>query len=96
MPAYVIVFIEVTDPVKYETFKSMAPDAIAAGGGRYLVRGGEVTAIEGTHDGRRVVLLEFSSIEAAKAFHDTPAYRAAREMRKGAAKFTALLVPGVG
>ena len=47
MPAYVIVDCEVTDPERYETYKQLAPPAIAKYGGRYLVRGGEMTPLEG-------------------------------------------------
>ncbi|HYR55193.1 MAG TPA: DUF1330 domain-containing protein, partial [Myxococcaceae bacterium] len=40
MPAYVVVEIEVTDAVKYEKYKQLAPPSIRKYGGRYLVRGG--------------------------------------------------------
>lgn len=40
MPAYVVVETDVTDPERYEQYKAAAPNAIAAAGGRYLVRGG--------------------------------------------------------
>ena len=47
MPAYLIVDCEVTDPERYEAYKLLAPPAIAKFGGRYLVRGGEMTPLEG-------------------------------------------------
>ena len=39
MPAFLIAEVEVTDPVAYEEYKKLAPAAIAAYGGRYVVRG---------------------------------------------------------
>ena len=47
MPAYVIVESDVTDPERYEQYKAATPAAIAAGGGRFLARGGELTVLEG-------------------------------------------------
>ena len=47
MAAYVIVETDVTDPGQYEQYKAASPAAIAAGGGRFLVRGGELVVLEG-------------------------------------------------
>ena len=47
VPAYVIVETDVTDPEQYEKYKAASPGAIAAGGGRFLVRGGELAVLEG-------------------------------------------------
>ncbi len=96
MPAYVIAQLEVTDPIAYEKYKAASPATIAASGGRYIARGSELTALEGAHDGRRVVILEFPTVDAAKSWYDDDGYRAARELRKTCAKnVTFLLVPGL-
>jgi uncharacterized protein (DUF1330 family) len=96
MPAYVIAILEVTDPAAYERYKAAAPATIAAAGGRYVARGGEVTALEGAHDGRRVVILEFPSVEVARGWYDGEAYREARRLRATCARdVTFLLVPGL-
>ncbi len=96
MAAYVIAQLEVTDPVAYERYRAAAPPTIAAAGGRYLARGGEITALEGRHDGRRVVLLEFPTVEAARAWYDGDAYRLARDLRAHSARnVTFLLLPGL-
>ena len=95
MSAYVVVECEVTDPVKYEQYKQLAPAAIARHGGRYLVRGGATEILEGNWQPKRVVILEFPSLDAAKAFYDSPEYRAAREVRTGAAKMDILAVEGI-
>ena len=95
MSAYVVVECEVTDPVKYEQYKQLAPAAIARHGGRYLVRGGATEILEGNWQPKRVVILEFPSLDAAKAFYDSPEYRAARAVRTGAAKMDILAVEGI-
>ncbi len=95
MPAYVIVDCEVTDPVKYEQYKALAPAAIARHGGRYLARGGETAVLEGNRQLHRVVVLEFPSLAAAKAFYDSPEYVAARAVRAGAANMDIVAVEGM-
>ena len=94
MPAYVIVDCEVTDPVKYEQYKVAAPAAIARHGGRYLARGGATTVLEGNWHPHRVVVLEFPSQAAAKAFYDSPEYVVARALRAGAANMDIVVVEG--
>lgn len=47
MPAYVIVDIEVLDPVRYQEYKLLAEATVAAHGGRYVARGGRTVVLEG-------------------------------------------------
>lgn len=95
MPAYIIADVDVTDPVRYEPYKALAQAAIAQHGGRYLVRGGRSTVMEGDRTPGRLVLLEFPTAEAAKTFYDSPEYRAAREARAGAARMNLVVVEGL-
>jgi len=95
MPAYVIVETEVTDPEQYEQYKAASPAAIAAGGGRFLVRGGELAVLEGDWQPPRIVLLEFEDLAAAKRWYESEAYQAAKKLRAGAASFRAIAVQGV-
>ena len=95
MPAYVIVETEVTDPEQYEQYKAASPAAIAAGGGRFLVRGGELAVLEGDWQPPRIVLLEFEDLAAAKRWYESEAYQAAKKLRAGAARFRAIAVQGV-
>ena len=95
MPAYLIVDCKVTDPERYEAYKQLAPPAIEKYGGRYLVRGGVTTILEGNWQPSRVVVLEFPDEETAKRFYASPEYGAARAKRAGAANMSMVLVPGV-
>jgi uncharacterized protein (DUF1330 family) len=94
MPAYILAEIDVHDPARYEHYKALAPDAIARYGGRYLARGGETVTLEGDWQPKRMVVLEFPSLEAACTFYDSPEYRAARDKRKGAADMKMIAVAG--
>jgi len=95
MAAYVLVDCEVIDPVRYENYKKLAPPAIAKYGGRYLVRGGAVSVLEGEWQPSRIVVLEFPDADAARRFYDSPEYRSARAERAGAANMKLLLVEGL-
>lgn len=95
MPAYVIVETDVTNPEQYEQYKAASPAAIAAGGGRFLVRGGDLVVLEGDWQPSRLVMLEFEDLEAAKRWYESKAYQEAKKLREGAAGFRAVAVQGV-
>ena len=95
MAAYVIVETDITDPEQYEQYKAASPAAIAAGGGRFIVRGGEVAVLEGDWQPPRLVLLEFDDLEAARRWYASEAYQKAKKLRDGAASFCAIAVQGV-
>lgn len=95
MPAYLIADVEVTDPARYEQYKALAAPAIAKHGGRYLVRGGAHTSLEGSWRPHRLVILEFPDIETAKRFYDSQEYREAQAARAGAATGNFVVVEGL-
>jgi uncharacterized protein (DUF1330 family) len=95
MAAYLVVDIEVTNAAQFEEYKRLAPVAMAKYGGRYLIRGGAYEAIEGDWKPQRLTVVEFDSMEKAKAFYRSPEYQAAIQARKGAANMKMLLVQGI-
>jgi uncharacterized protein (DUF1330 family) len=95
MSAYVIVEIEVTDPVGYEEYKKQAAATVHQHGGKYIVRGGNAEVLEGDWQPKRIVILEFPSMERAKAWLNCEEYREPREMRHRTAKTNMILVEGV-
>jgi uncharacterized protein (DUF1330 family) len=95
MPAYIVVDIEIHDPVTYERYREMAPPSIAAYDGRYIVRGGAVTQLEGDWAPKRVVVLEFPDAQRARAWWDSAEYAAAKRLRQSCATTQMLLVEGM-
>jgi uncharacterized protein (DUF1330 family) len=95
MPAYVIVDSDVRDPEQYERYKAAVPSTLAAYGGRFIIRGGELAVLEGDWRPKRVVALEFADLEAAKRWYDSPEYREARGLREGAATLQMIAVEGL-
>jgi uncharacterized protein (DUF1330 family) len=95
MPAYVIVDVEVTDPERYEQYKAATPATIAAADGRFLVRGGELTILEGDWQPARLVVLEFENLAAAESWYESEAYQAAKKLRGGGARMRMVAVQGL-
>ena len=95
MPAYLIVETDITDPEQYEQYKAGSPGAIAAFGGRFIARGGELAVLEGDWHPSRLVLVEFPDLETAKQFYASEQYQALIKVREGAAKLKMVAVEGV-
>jgi uncharacterized protein (DUF1330 family) len=95
MPAYVIARIDVTDWDRYKEYVKATPGVIAKFGGRFIVRGGEKVTLEGPEETRRVVLVEFPSMEQARAFYASAEYEAVRRLRIGAAEVQLIAIEGV-
>ena len=75
-------------------YAKLAGPAIAAGGGRMLARGMPAQVYEAGLQ-QRTVLIEFDSVEAARAAHDSPAYREALAALAGGADREIRIVEGL-
>jgi uncharacterized protein (DUF1330 family) len=94
MPGYLIANIEVTDPAKFEQYREKVAPVIKQFGGRYLVRGGDLRRLEGNLPLRRLVVLEFPTLDAAQRFYDSPEYRPLLELRIASTRSDVVLVDG--
>jgi len=95
MPAYMIAEIEVKDPTRYEEYRRGVQATIDRYGGRFLVRGGAAELVEGSGAPRRVVVLEFPSMERLRLWYDSPEYVPLRELRKSASDGRFIMVQGI-
>lgn len=109
MTAYWIAHVTVTDPDAYKGYQSLAPAAFAAHGARFLARGGAAETLEGPALDRptldrpaldrprldRHVVIEFPSLQAARACYHSDAYQTARAMRVGACIAHVVIVEGL-
>jgi uncharacterized protein (DUF1330 family) len=95
MAAYVITEIDITDPRGYEEYKKMGPPTVAAYGGKFIVRGGKTEVLEGSWNPRRIVILQFESMERAKEWWSSNEYGAAKQTRQRAAQTNMVLVEGI-
>jgi uncharacterized protein (DUF1330 family) len=95
MAAYVIVQVDVKDPVRYEDYKAMVPPSITKFGGRFLVRGGKTHTMEGGWAPRRLVIVEFPSVEQAKAWWASPEYAEAKALRQATSESQLIIAEGI-
>jgi uncharacterized protein (DUF1330 family) len=95
MAAYIIARVEVTDWEQYREYTKATPEAIARYGGKFIVRGGEIVALEGEPETRRLVVIEFPSLQRAQEFFHSPEYTRVKQLRLGAAVGQFLAVQGV-
>jgi len=94
MSAYVIGEIEVSDPAAYEEYRRQVLPVVQKYGGRFIVRGGTVEALEGGWAPKRLVALEFPSMEQARRFYRSPEYAPLIALRQKASRGKLILVEG--
>lgn len=95
MAGYIIARVNITDPEKYKDYTAVTPGLISKYGGRFIVRGGETVTLEGSEETGRVVVIEFDSLEKAKAFYESDDYQAAIGLRAAASTGQLIAVAGV-
>lgn len=94
MPAYLIADVTITDAAGFEEYRTQVPATVRKYGGRFVVRGGAVQALEGDWRPRRLVVLEFPSVEQARRWYDSEEYRGPKALRLRSAKTNLILVEG--
>jgi uncharacterized protein (DUF1330 family) len=96
MAAYVVVDVRRTDLERAARYSALSGPSVERHGGRFLARGGAVRVLEGDWNPERVVVIEFSSADAAQAWFDSPDYVEARAVREGAGTWFMIVVDGIG
>jgi uncharacterized protein (DUF1330 family) len=95
MSAYLIAAIEVTDWEQYRQYTKASSKAVAKFGGEFIVRGGDKITLEGPEEARRIVVIEFPSLEQVKTYYHSEEYQEAKRLRQGAAIASFIAVEGV-
>jgi uncharacterized protein (DUF1330 family) len=94
MTAYWIsVYVEVLDEAKVAAYAELAGPALRQAGGTFLARGLPEQTYEAGEE-TRTVIIEFDSVEAARAAHDSPAYQEALAALDGGAIRDLRILPG--
>lgn len=94
MKAYVIVDVNITDPVLYEDYKKLTPGSLIPYQGTFIVRGGPAETLEGSWKPGRIVVVEFPSLEKAKAWWSSSEYAPAKALRQSASATQMIVVEG--
>jgi uncharacterized protein (DUF1330 family) len=95
MPAYVIGDVRAAwDAEALAEYRRRNTDAVARHGGRFIVRGGEIELLEGEWDTRRIIVIEFPDMAAARGWYESEDYAPLRTLRQSASDTNLILVEG--
>ena len=95
MTAYWIsVYREILDEAKVAAYAEKAGPALREAGGTFVARGLPAQTYE-SGEQTRTVVIEFESVEAARAAHESAAYQDALAALDGGAVRDMRIVPGV-
>lgn len=93
-PAYIVAHVGIEDWDAYREYMRHTPRAIERFGGRFIVRGGAMETLEGPEETLRLVVIEFPSMDSARAFYRSDEYAAIKTLRDGAGFAKFVLVDG--
>lgn len=94
-PAYYIADFEVTDREAIKPYSANVEATFKPFGGRFIVRGGDPVPLEGYSPNGRLVIIEFDSMEKAKAWYNSPVYAQLRPIRQKAGHSNVYFVQGM-
>lgn len=92
--SYVLAEIDSHDAERYRDYVALAAPAVAAFGGRFLVRGGDPEAVEGDGCPQRFVIIEFDGPDRAREYYRSALYQKAAGVRQEAATTRYYLLKG--
>jgi uncharacterized protein (DUF1330 family) len=95
MAAYIIVEVSIHDPELMQEYRKYVPATLAAYEGKFIVRGGQTTMLEGAWRPERIVVLEFPTVDKAKAWWDSDMYAEPKKIRQAAGMTKMIIVEGV-
>ena len=95
MSAYLITDVEVTDERLFTEFRERMTPAIESYGGKFIERGGEIEVIEGSWSPKRLAIVQFESMEQARAWLNSTENHALDEIRTKSSHINMVLVQGV-
>ena len=95
MSAYLIVRLEITDEEKMKSYREVTPAILKKYNGVFIARDNNVTTLEGKKESRRVVIMEFPSMEKAQGFYNSSEYQEAMKLREGGADVEFIALEGI-
>ena len=95
MPAYIVVEVEIHNPAEYEDYKKLTPGSLKNYQGKFIVRGGKTETLEGDWSPQRFVMIQFPTLELAKAWWASEEYAPAKALRQRTASTKMIVVEGL-
>jgi uncharacterized protein (DUF1330 family) len=94
MKVYCIVYEKIHDPAMFDTYRQQVIPTMEPYGGKFVVRGGKFTVLEGDMPYERVVILEFPSRKSAEDWYNSPAYQKILPFRLKSTKCSFVVADG--
>lgn len=95
MPAYAIARVDIEDWEQYQHYLKAVPAVIQKFGGKVIARGMDVVTLEGPAESRRIVILEFPSLERIKEFYHSAEYQQVKKLREGVSTGQLIALEGI-
>jgi uncharacterized protein (DUF1330 family) len=95
VPTYLVGNVSVEDAEGFAEYSKHVPEMIERYGGRYRARGGTVEVLEGSWAPKRLVLIEWDTLEQAKLWYESEEYQALADIRRRCAETDLVLVEGL-
>jgi uncharacterized protein (DUF1330 family) len=93
---YVILTEAIKDPEGMKAYAKAAGPTMGEGGCKILSVVTKPHVLEGDWHGDQTVVLEFDSVDAARAWYESEAYQKAAKLRQSAADCNAVILSGFG
>jgi uncharacterized protein (DUF1330 family) len=94
MAAYIIADVNVQNAEEFEAYRKLVPATLTPYGGRFIIRGGKIEALEGDWTPKRIVALEFPDFNKAKDWWASQEYLEPKKMRQRASLTNLLVIDG--
>jgi uncharacterized protein (DUF1330 family) len=95
MAGYIIVDVEITDPERYREYVRSVPPTLEMYGGRFMVRGGAAANLEGSWQPKRIIVVQFDTVERARAWWSSEEYAGPKALRQSASVTNMIVVEGL-
>ena len=92
--AYAIAAETINDEAGFAQYRAAVPSTVSTFGGKFIVRGGNLTDVEGKWPHQRLVIIEFPSREAAEGWYNSPAYQEIISLRRKSSVGNLIIVDG--
>jgi uncharacterized protein (DUF1330 family) len=91
---YLVAEVTITNPGPYVEYQQKVPAIVARYGGKYLTRAGAMHPLEGDLGIKRMVIVEFESLDTARRFYESAEYAPLLKLRKETTESHVALVEG--
>ena len=95
MACYLVADMRISDAELFREFVEAVPATVEKYGGRYLIRGGKFEVAQGDWTPDRVVVIEFGSMDQAKAWYDSPEFEGPKQTLARSSNSNFIFVEGV-